>query len=111
MRSKLILATRGSPLALAQALLVKNGLEKAWPGLEVEVLKLKTSGDLILDRPLRTVGGKGLFVKEIEEALLEGKADIEAEAVLAARPALRRAHDPISAARDGHVAVLLPHPA
>jgi hydroxymethylbilane synthase len=75
-RSKLILATRGSPLALAQANLVKGELEKHWSGLVVELLKIKTSGDLILDRPLRTVGGKGLFVKEIEEALQKKKADI-----------------------------------
>jgi len=75
MRSKLILATRGSPLALAQAELVKNEMERQWSGLGVELLKIKTSGDLILDRPLRTVGGKGLFVKEIEEALLQGMAD------------------------------------
>jgi len=75
MRSKFILATRGSPLALAQANLVKGEIERRSPGVVIEILKIKTSGDLILDRPLRTVGGKGLFVKEIEEALLAKKAD------------------------------------
>jgi hydroxymethylbilane synthase len=74
-RSKLTLATRGSPLALAQANLVKEGLEAHWSALTVEIRTIKTSGDAILDRPLRTVGGKGLFVKEIEEALIQGKAD------------------------------------
>jgi hydroxymethylbilane synthase len=75
MRSKLILATRGSPLALAQANLVKGEIGRHHPGVTVEIMKIKTSGDQILDRPLRTVGGKGLFVKEIEEALLAGAAD------------------------------------
>ncbi|MFO1518968.1 MAG: hydroxymethylbilane synthase [bacterium] len=75
MRSPLILATRASALALVQANLVKSQLESRWPGLDVRLQKITTSGDAILDRPLRSVGGKGLFVKEIEEALLQKRAD------------------------------------
>ena len=63
-------------LALWQANHVKASLEKANPGLEVELLVLKTKGDKILDVALAKVGGKGLFVKEIEEALLDGRADL-----------------------------------
>jgi hydroxymethylbilane synthase len=76
------LATRGSPLALAQAHLVRGALADAhdWESDEVEelcpILVVRTSGDRIQDRPLVEAGGKGLFVKEIEEALLENKADI-----------------------------------
>mgnify|MGYP000551148736 CR=1 FL=1 len=74
--NKICIATRGSKLALWQANHVKAGLEKANPGLEVELLVLKTKGDKILDVALAKVGGKGLFVKEIEEALLDGRAQI-----------------------------------
>jgi len=74
-QSKITIATRTSLLALAQAELVKSLLQAQWPGLVIELLKIKTSGDQILDKPLREVGGKGLFVKEIEEALLAKKAD------------------------------------
>lgn len=56
--------------------MVKDKLESRWPGLQVDLLKMVTQGDQIADKPLRTVGGKGLFVKEIEEALLQKKADI-----------------------------------
>jgi hydroxymethylbilane synthase len=74
--NRIRIATRGSMLALWQANHVKAGLEKANPGLEVELLVLKTKGDKILDVALAKVGGKGLFVKEIEEALLDGRADL-----------------------------------
>ena len=73
---KLVIATRGSALALWQANHIKDCLEAEHPGLEVELLKIKTKGDKILDVPLAKVGGKGLFVKEIEEALLDGRAHI-----------------------------------
>ncbi len=73
---KLTIATRGSQLALWQAEHVKALLEKEHEGLSVELLRIKTKGDKILDVPLAKVGGKGLFVKEIEDALLEGKADL-----------------------------------
>ena len=73
---KLVIATRGSALALWQANHIKGLLEAEHPGLEVELLKIKTKGDKILDVPLAKVGGKGLFVKEIEEALLDGRAHL-----------------------------------
>ncbi len=73
---KLVIATRGSKLALWQAEHVKSRIEGRHPGVSVELLVLKTRGDIILDVPLAKVGGKGLFVKEIEEALLDGRADL-----------------------------------
>ncbi|ABZ78457.1 porphobilinogen deaminase [Shewanella halifaxensis HAW-EB4] len=70
------IATRKSPLAMWQAEFVKAELEKIHEGLTVELLPMSTKGDIILDTPLAKVGGKGLFVKELEVAMLEGKADI-----------------------------------
>lgn len=70
------IATRQSPLALWQAQYVKARLEQAHPGLKVELVPMVTRGDVILDTPLAKVGGKGLFVKELELAMLEGRADI-----------------------------------
>jgi hydroxymethylbilane synthase len=70
------IGTRASQLALWQANWVKAELEKRYPGLEVTLTKIKTQGDKILDVPLAMVGGKGLFVKEIEEAMLRGEIDI-----------------------------------
>ncbi|MFT5690704.1 MAG: hydroxymethylbilane synthase [Oceanicoccus sp.] len=70
------IATRESALALWQAEYIKSGLEAANPGLEVELLGMTTKGDIILDSPLSKIGGKGLFVKELETALLENNADI-----------------------------------
>lgn len=70
------IGTRGSALALWQANWVKSQLESLDPGLTVELTIIKTKGDKILDVPLAKVGGKGLFVKEIEEALLEGRVDL-----------------------------------
>jgi hydroxymethylbilane synthase len=76
MREKLVIATRGSKLALWQARHVAARIREAQPGLAVELLPITTKGDKILDVPLAKVGGKGLFVKEIEEALLDGRADL-----------------------------------
>jgi len=73
---KLVLGTRGSKLAIWQAEWVQASLEQKHPGLTVELLKIKTTGDKILDVPLAKVGGKGLFVKEIEEAMLRNEIDI-----------------------------------
>ncbi len=70
------IATRQSPLALWQAHYVKNSLMACHPGLDVELVPMVTRGDVILDTPLAKVGGKGLFVKELELALLENRADI-----------------------------------
>jgi hydroxymethylbilane synthase len=70
------IATRKSALALWQANFVKGELERAHPGLVVELVPLMTTGDRILDVPLAKVGGKGLFTKEIEQALIDGRADL-----------------------------------
>ncbi len=70
------IATRSSKLALWQAEFVKACLEEKYPGIVVQLMHIKTKGDIILDVPLAKVGGKGLFVKEIEEALLNNQADI-----------------------------------
>ena len=70
------IATRKSPLALWQAEHVSARLQAAYPGLEVELVTFVTQGDKILDTPLAKIGGKGLFVKELERAMLDGDADI-----------------------------------
>jgi len=70
------IATRKSPLALWQAEFVKAELLKHHPDLQIELVKMVTQGDKILDTPLAKVGGKGLFVKELEVGMLEGDADI-----------------------------------
>jgi hydroxymethylbilane synthase len=70
------IATRGSKLALWQAHHISDLLRAQYPGITVELNIIKTKGDKILDVPLAKIGGKGLFVKEIEEALLAGEADI-----------------------------------
>lgn len=72
----LTIATRQSPLALWQANFVKDKLEKLYPTMKVELLEMVTKGDKILDTPLAKIGGKGLFVKELENALYEKRADI-----------------------------------
>ena len=75
-REKVVIGTRSSKLALWQAEFIRSELTRRYPGLMVEMNKIKTTGDKILDVPLAQVGGKGLFVKEIEEALLRREADI-----------------------------------
>ena len=70
------IATRKSPLAMWQAEHVAAELKKAHPGITVELLGMSTKGDRILDAPLAKIGGKGLFVKELEQGMLEGTADI-----------------------------------
>lgn len=114
---RLRLATRGSPLALAQARLVAAALMRA-PACEVEIVVVKTSGDRIQDRPLAEVGGKGLFVKEIEEALLRGDADLAVHSMkdlpvdlapglaLAAVPEREDAADVLIARRPSSIAAL-----
>lgn len=76
MKTRLRIGTRGSKLALWQANWVRQTLASLHPQLSVELRIIKTKGDKILDVPLAKIGGKGLFVKEIEEALLEGGIDI-----------------------------------
>lgn len=73
---RLRIGTRASQLALWQANWTRSELERRYPGIEVELVKIKTIGDKILDVPLAQVGGKGLFVKEIEEAMLRGEIDL-----------------------------------
>lgn len=75
-RETIIIGTRGSPLALRQSTWVKETLAQAHPQIRFELEIIKTTGDRILDCPLSAIGGKGLFVKEIEEALLGGRIDM-----------------------------------
>jgi len=74
--NKLRIATRKSPLALWQAHYVRDRLLAAHADLDVEIVEMRTQGDRILDTPLARVGGKGLFVKELEQAMLDDRADI-----------------------------------
>lgn len=75
-QKKLRIATRKSPLALWQAEFVRTKLLTHWPDLSIDLLPLQTSGDTFLKDKLLAQGGKGLFVKELEEALLDGRADL-----------------------------------
>src|SRR5690625_5161581 len=70
------IATRKSPLAVWQAEHVAAALKANHPGLEVELVRMTTRGDKILDTPLAKIGGKALFVKELEEGLYDGRADL-----------------------------------
>ena len=70
------IATRQSPLALWQANYVKDRLQQLYPDLTIELVPMVTKGDVILDSPIAKIGGKGLFVKELEKALLNKEADI-----------------------------------
>ncbi len=74
--STLRIATRKSPLAMWQAQSIASQLQQAWPGLAIQLLPMQTSGDRFLKDKLLAVGGKGLFVKELEDALLQNKADV-----------------------------------
>src|SRR4029077_18902414 len=76
-----VYATRRSPLALAQSRAFVEALRRGEPALDARELQVVTSGDRIQDRPLAEVGGKGLFVKEIEEALLDGRADFAVHSI------------------------------
>ncbi len=76
MIDRIVIATRESQLALWQAEFIQSELMKATPGAEVTLLGMTTQGDRWLSSPLSQVGGKGLFIKELEEAMLDGRADI-----------------------------------
>lgn len=76
MSRTIMLGTRGSPLALAQSEYVRALLREANPGLQIETTIIQTKGDLVLDRALSRIGDKGLFVTEIEDALLHGRIDL-----------------------------------
>jgi hydroxymethylbilane synthase len=75
MSRSLRIGTRGSALAIQQTQIVVDALHAAWPDLSVDVMHIRTTGDRIQDVPLAKIGDKGLFVKEIEEALLDGRID------------------------------------
>jgi len=81
MKKKWIIGTRGSGLALKQTGIVVERLKALYPHIEVEVKTIKTKGDTIWDRPLHLVGGKGLFVKEIEDAMVKGQIDLAVHSV------------------------------
>lgn len=81
MQDKVIIATRESPLALWQANFIAQQLRSFYPNLTVDLLGMTTEGDRILDKTLSKIGGKGLFVKELEQALLEGKADLAVHSI------------------------------
>jgi hydroxymethylbilane synthase len=76
MKNLIRIGTRGSQLALWQAKWVRKAIEQQWPETATELVIIKTTGDRITDVPLAKVGGKGLFVKEIEEALMDGRIDV-----------------------------------
>lgn len=73
---KLVIASRESALAMWQARHIQERLQSLYPDMMVEILGMTTTGDQILDTPLATIGGKGLFVKELEQALADGRADL-----------------------------------
>ncbi|MEG2199461.1 MAG: hydroxymethylbilane synthase, partial [Anaerovorax sp.] len=75
-KRKIIVGSRDSKLAVVQSRLIMAQIQKAHPQLELELLTMKTTGDLMLDIRLDKVGGKGLFVKELDKALLEGRIDL-----------------------------------
>ena len=75
-RMRLKIGTRGSKLALTQSEWVREKIIDRYPDIEIDLVRIKTKGDKILDSPLSLIGGKGLFVKEIEDALLRGDVDI-----------------------------------
>lgn len=93
------IATRKSPLALWQAEHVGAALQRQHPGLQVELVGMTTQGDRILDAPLAKVGGKGLFVKELEQGLLEGRADIAVHSMKDV---------PVDLPQGLHLAVIMP---
>lgn len=74
--SKLVIASRESALALWQARHIQARLQQLYPQAQIEILGMTTTGDQILDSPLARIGGKGLFVKELEQALADGRADL-----------------------------------
>ena len=76
MKNKLVIGSRESRLAVIQSEMVMNFIKERCPDMEVSLLTMKTTGDKILDKTLDQVGGKGLFVKELDKALLEGRSDL-----------------------------------
>lgn len=113
---QVVIATRASRLALWQAEHVQAELQAHYPALKVSLLKLSTRGDEILDRSLQKVGGKGLFIKELENALLDGRADLAVHSlkdvpVSLPSPFALAAILPRAEARDAWVSETYPSPA
>lgn len=120
MSGRVRIGTRGSRLALAQAEWVRERLEAVRPGLGAELVVIRTSGDRVRDRPLAAIGGKGLFVKEIEEALVAGTIDCAVHSLkdvpgdlapglcLAAVPERADARDVVVTNRPGGIRALQP---
>ena len=73
---KVVIGSRESRLAVIQSEIVKKYIEEQNPDIQVEILTMKTTGDIILDKTLDKVGGKGLFVKELDKALMDKRSDI-----------------------------------
>ena len=73
---KIVIATRESQLALWQAYYIEDRIKKLFPNVEVEINKMTSRGDIVLDKPLALIGGKGHFTKELEDAMLEGRANL-----------------------------------
>ena len=73
MKKEIVIGSRESVLAVVQSEMVKQYIEQKNPGLAVRILTMKTTGDQILNQPLEKIGGKGLFVKELDRALSEGR--------------------------------------
>lgn len=76
MKDKIVIGSRESRLAVIQSQMVLDFIKAHHPALDVELLTMKTTGDIILDRTLDKVGGKGLFVKELDRALMDGRSDL-----------------------------------
>lgn len=120
MRRRIRIGTRGSQLALTQSRWVQAYVQRQHPHLEVELVTITTSGDRFVEQPLSTIGGKGLFVKEIEEALCAGSIDCAVHSmkdlpgelapglVIAAVPAREDPRD-VLITRDGATLESLPH--
>ena len=88
---KIVIASRESRLAMWQAEHIRDRLSGLYPGAEVSILGMTTRGDQILDRPLSQIGGKGLFIKELEVAMQEGRADLAVHSLMMCRWRCRRA--------------------
>ena len=78
---KLVIASRESVLAMWQAKYIQTRLQQLYPEMEISILGMTTQGDQILDKTLSKIGGKGLFVKELEQALLDGRADLAVHSI------------------------------
>ena len=78
---KLVIASRESVLAMWQAKHIQSRLQQLYPEMEISILGMTTQGDQILDKTLSKIGGKGLFVKELEQALLDGRADLAVHSI------------------------------